>query len=352
MKQVGILTLHYGLNYGGVLQTYATKEILSSLGYSPIIIDRIPAIFGKSYPFKRAFIHPFTQHAFFAFRKNELRPISKPIFSPSELSTFITDSKLYGIVVGSDQVWRKGVFSVEGDYFLIKEQNIPIKKIAFAASMGIGKWEYNEEETQEITSSLKRFDGISVRETESVGLLKSNCDMDATNVADPTIIANPSIYDKLIGKSKTNCKGKLVTYILDWSDTKKEVINSISKSLNLEVHDILKRDYTKRSTIKRIISPSPSVYDWVGSIKSADYVITDSFHGTAFSLIFNKQFTTIGNPERGMARFNSLLGQVGLTNRITTGKETIETNDIDYSIVNHSIDDLRKTGINFLKAHL
>lgn len=347
-KKVGILTLHYGLNYGGVLQTYATKEILKQLGFEPIIIDRIPNAFGHNYPMRRKLAHPFTQRAFYLFRKHELQPISHPVFSSQEL-TDLLGKGFYGIVIGSDQVWRKGVFAVDGDYYMIHQQQLPIKKVAFAASTGTATWEYDEQETLEIAASLKLFTGISVREQESVPMLREHCGIEVYSILDPTLLADPNIYKILLKKGKEKGTGKLVTYILDWDDKKRKVIEQACSATGLEAQHILPQLKKRKGIVSRIINQDPSVYDWVSQIASADFVVTDSFHGTAFSLIFNRQFVTIGNASRGMARFTSLLKMFGLAGRIVIDNLPNISQVIDYQFVNKILDKKRIEGINFLK---
>lgn len=350
-KKVGVLTLHYGLNYGGVLQTYATMQILRALGYSPVIIDRLPDSFSRNYPLRRRFAHPITQRAFYLFRKNELQPITRPVFTSDELSELLSKD-FHAVIVGSDQVWRKEVFPVNGDYYMINQQNLPIKKIAFAASTGVGYWQYDAQETEAIATALSKFSGISVREAESVPLFKEHCGIDVKNILDPTLIASPEIYKPLCKKSKLSGKGKLVTYMLDWTDEKHQLANDAAKCLGIDIQHILPIEKKKKGLFSRIINQDVSVYDWVNQIATADFVVTDSFHGMAFSIIFNKQFVVIGNPNRGMARFTSLINHFGITERLTQNTLPDISQSIDYNQVNFIHNELRKDGINFLKSCL
>lgn len=350
-KKVGILTLHYGLNYVGVLQTYATKETLRSLEYDPIIIDRIPNAFGHNYPLRRKLAHPFTQRAFYLFRKHELQPISRPVFSSAELNDLLQED-YYGIVIGSDQVWRKAIFSVDGDYYMIHQKQLPLKKVAYAASTGVAVWEYDEPETKEIAVSLRTFTGISVREEESVAMLIEHCEVDAHHILDPTLLADPQIYEPLREKAKLTGTGKLVTYILDWTASKRQIIEQACIAKRLESQHILPEEKKRKGLLSRILNQDPSVYDWVNQIATADFVVTDSFHGMAFCIIFNKQFIVIGNVARGMARFTSLLKQFGLTERLVINSHLDILQDIDYKRVNEVLRAKREEGVTFLKNSL
>ena len=350
-KKVGILTLHYGINYGGVLQTYATKETLKQLGYDPVILDRLPNTFSRKYPLTRKYAHPFTQRAFYQFRKYELQPISRPIFTSDELTALLKED-YYGIVIGSDQVWRKEVFSVDGDYYMIHQQDLPIRKVAYSASTGVAHWQYDEKETQQIKQALSKFDGLSVREAESVPVFKEHCGLDVKNILDPTLLAAPEIYTPLCKKAKLSGKGKLVTYMLDWTPEKIRIVLEAAKQTGLDVQHILPEVKKRRGLLSRIVTQDPSVYDWVNQIATADFVVTDSFHGMAFSTIFNRQFIVIGNPERGMARFTSLLNHFGISNRLIQRDLPNISKPIDYNQVNEKLNKLRVDGVKFLKQSL
>lgn len=345
MKRVGILTLQYALNYGGVLQCYALKEVLKALGYDVVIIDRIPNGFGYKYVLKRALIHPFTQKEYAGIRKNELRPISRPALTSKDMENIL---KHYdACIVGSDQVWRKGVFSVGGDYFF-QNVNIPtVDKIAYAASLGVSEWEYTSDETEEIASALSRFKAVSVREEDGVQLLKDNCHISAEWVLDPTLLVKPVLYHSLIAKSNKDAKGRLLTYILDWTDEKAMTICELKERIGLPSFDILPQKKKRGTLFRRLIHKGVSVYDWVRLFSTADYVITDSFHGTIFSILFNKQFYTIGNPERGMARFTSLLKMFGLSNRLII-KSIPKVERIDFSKTNTILEQRRDYCLHFL----
>lgn len=353
MKKVGILTLHYSLNYGGLLQTYATIQTLNSLGYEPEIIDRLPNSFRRYYPLVRTFVHPLTQRAFYKFRQKELQPISRPVRTSSELTRLLERGKYCAVVIGSDQVWRKEVFSVDGDYFMLHQKELPIKKIAYSASLGVGFWQYDETETQAIAEALSTFSGLACRESESVPLFKEKCGLDVQNILDPTLIANPQIYAPLQRKAKISGTGKLVTYILDWTETKQKIVDEVANSKGLTQQDILpQKNKRNNGLINRIIYQDPSVYDWVNQIATADFVVTDSFHGMAFSIIFGKQFVVIGNPQRGMARFTSLLRHLNLESRSTESRLPNIREDIDYEEVLERLNQYRKQGVNFLKECL
>ena len=298
--KIGILTLHYGFNYGGVLQCYALQRTLESLGHEAIILDRIPRAFGSLYTIKRKFYHPWLHPEFADFRKRCLYPISKPLHSTADLENEL-DNGYDCCIVGSDQVWRKGVFSVEGDYFLQNIHLPGLKKIAYAASFGTKEWEYSAEETEAISNALKSFDYVSVRERDGVEMLQKHCNIKSECVLDPTLLANPKIYEHLRSRSKYNANGKLVTYILDWTTQIYEQCCEKAHKLGVEISHINPCPYDRKQT------KSYTVYDWIQLLSTAHAVITDSFHGSVFSAIYGRQLTILGNAARGNSRFTALL---------------------------------------------
>lgn len=349
-KKIGILTLQYALNYGGQLQCYALKEVLRQQGYDAVIVDRIPDAHGKKYVLKRALAHPFTQKEFAGMRRHELRPMSKPVYNSEGLACLLQNYD--ACIVGSDQVWRKAVFSVNGDYFF-QHINIPsLNKIAYAASLGVSYWEYDSKETEVISKALSQFKAVSVREQDGVNLLQDHCSISAQWVLDPTMLADSSIYTPLLKKSNLDGSGKLVTYILDWTEEKKQMVQDIQQKIGKSRIDINPVVRQHQSLFGRVLHTGVTTYDWVKLINTADYVVTDSFHGTAFSIIFNRPFLTVGNPERGMARFTSLLGMLGLSDRLITSSGVNVIKNIDYTVPNQILHKKRKESLAFLIQNL
>lgn len=354
---IGILTLHYGLNYGGVLQAYALQKTLQLSGYDCKIIDRIPSSFGNyKYLIKRMFIHPFTHPGFAYFRRHYLHYKTYPVFTSNQMQKL--SRKFKTIIVGSDQVWRKGIFSVDGNYFLnfLSEAN-RTKGISYAASFGVDNWEYDIKETEEIKRCLAGFKAISVREESGVSLIREKCNLNSICVLDPTLLADSKIYDPLLRKSNLITGGKLVSYILDWNDYKKNVTKELTSKLGKEVFHILPHQRNRKGYLHGFIDQEPFVYDWLKAIKDSDFVITDSYHGTIFSIIFNKQFLVIGNRERGLTRFVSLLKKFNLTERILNETEPLRTEkllekNIRYDLVNRILSEERNNSMVFLRSNL
>ena len=349
--KIGILTLHYGLNYGGTLQAYATGEILRELGHEPYYLDRIPNAVGKTgYVLKRRFLYPLLHRDFSTFWRRYLRPISAPAFSSTDLRRIVGEAGLDAVLVGSDQVWRKEVFSVDGDYFLGFCDGLPVRRIAFAASLGIDRWNRDEAETREMISQLRKFDGISVRESSGVELLRER-DIAATHILDPVFIAGREAFEKLWSDTERDERGKIATYFLDPENIGSDMLRTIAERGNAIDHLLPLNREALRRRIGRAPELSRSIPEWIKRIATAALVITDSFHGMAFSILFNRNFCVLVNPERGNARMESMLALCGLADRLCRDRGELVrqmAQPIDFSPVNAILAKEREKAKRFL----
>ena len=168
----------------------------------------------------------------------------------------------------------------------------------------------------------------------------------ATHVLDPTLLLTADDYNQLLSKPKS--RQELVTYILDSTEEKRNTISGIARQCNLKEINL----YPSRS-----FTFYKSVYTWLEKIRDADYVVVDSFHGMVFCILFHKQFAVFANRKRGLTRFTSLLGMLGLIERMTTvfGKEEvlkILKQPIDYVSVESMLATHRKKSLGFLENNL
>jgi len=268
--------------------------------------------------------------------------LSRQEYSPTEEG--ILKENLYAIIVGSDQVWRpkynKGSLY---ESFLEHCQNLTIKKVAYAASFGTSEWEYTTEQKERCAQLIQQFDAVSVRERSGVQLcadhLKRN---DAVWVLDPTLLLNKSEYLKLcvqIKRSKSERK-RLFAYILDSNDISMDELGHLSNKLNMDLNIVFADDKI-----------SLSVEDWLAQFRDAALVITNSFHGTIFSIIFQKPFYTIINKGRGEDRFKSLLSSLELSDRLVDSPPLI-ISDINWIPVTLRLNKLSKLSLEFLENAL
>ena len=357
--RIAILTQELLQNYGGVLQAYALQKVLRRLGHDTVTIDYFPRMTVWYYCMSQIktllyYIAFYRSRKFFRFPRKERCPefagfISKRIvltkhFNNYKVST-LKNYKIEALVVGSDQVWRKLFHSdsVQKDLFLRFAKKLSIPKVAYAASFGTDKWEFSEKLTRKCAKYAKLFTAISVRETSGVDLCHKYLNIDAVQMPDPTLLLNKEDYAELCKEVKGATVPFLLAYILDIDNEKRAYITKIADNMGLNVYFC-----TADSDI------SLSVEQWLAMFRDASFVITNSFHGTVFSIINNKDFYSIVNEWRGTDRFVSLLSHFDLLNRLYNDVDSLPTEitHMDWDKVNEIKNKWQKTGYDFLQAYL
>ena len=361
--KIAILTQPLRANYGGVLQNYALQQILIKLGHEPITLAKNPILYISHFRLilelpKRLFTKYILRKRKYIFseqKKNKLVENESRILYPfikKHINRVFVNSyenidykQFDGFIVGSDQVWRPlynwNVLDKMFLSFIPKSCNI--KQIAYAASFGTSEWEYNEEQTKNCTELINRFDAVSTREIDGVNLCSKYLGYNnAVYVLDPTLLLNNEKYLTLCNDIPTYDDNLLFAYILDINSETISKLNDIANANGLTLKLVSAHD-----------DCTLSVEEWLAMFRDAKIVITDSFHGTVFSIIFNKEFYTIANKSRGGSRFASLLSQLSLTYRMFVSISDITINkDIDWNIINSKISQLKDFSINFLKTNL
>lgn len=364
--KIGILTLSIADNYGGILQAVALYRLLHNQGHEVVLIYKsihevllikiaikillkIPFHDFKSFKAKRKInkARQEKKELHRGFIEKEIFAISKNLYSKKDLEQFAIREKFDAVIVGSDQVWRKTYINDKyyKSYFLDFVDSSKTKKIAYAASFGKDYWE-GEDDIEDISKCLKDFNAVSTRELSGVFICKESFGFDnAKHVLDPTMLMPKEFYLDIISKYDVLniSKGGLVTYVLDEADETREIINFVKDSLTIHNMNHLKGFNDFKTTY--------TVPQWIASFAYSDFVVTDSFHGMVFSLIFKKNFVVIGNHSRGLDRFTSLLGLLGLEDRLVFDLEDIKNKNIeniDYNAVNKILDANKRTSLDFL----
>lgn len=355
--KVNILTQPLFCNYGGILQNYALQEMLRRLGHEPLTINIPPKYPEKpviwknviktclnlirklrgcyDYPFYnphkfrcKEFELSFPQRKFVAdhiSKVDEVLPLTKKVCDKYPAEAWI---------VGSDQIWRPWCSpNIINSFLDFVPDNV--KKLSYAASLGTDEWEINPVETKAIAPLAKKFNKISVRELSGIGLLKENLGVESEIVLDPTLLLNAEDYLNICFDTNKPEEGYIATYLLDIDRNKRKSVKDFSKQKNLNLIEIGKMHK----------EAFDSVQSWISGIANSEYVITDSFHGTVFSLIFNKPVKILNNSTRGNSRLESLitllnpiLDEEGFYRMADESKEKLEI--------------LRAKSIDFLKSSL
>lgn len=363
--KIGILTLALYGNYGGgLLQAYALQRTLQKLGHDPVTVDYLKryrplqyirmlmAFLIKKYLFRRKGVRwrgrsPTTA----VFIRNRMK-MTKPIYAPATLMSF----RRYGFeafVVGSDQCWRNEYVPFLPTYFLdfLCDDKSPLR-VAYAASFGKDEWNVSPALEYQCAQLAKKFNMISVREDSAIDLCQQKLGVFAEQVLDPTFLLSKEEYEELIDFSLGEGECPVGAYILDVTSQKDAVISSYAKIREC-------RPLIMAPERERYEADVPSVSRFVSLFKKSQCIITDSFHGMVFSLIFEKPFLVIANKQRGLARFESLLGSLGLKDRLVAEDELCDARvqevlgrDVDWDIVKETLSKKRDASIEFLKKSL
>lgn len=367
-NKVGIITLHRVVNYGSVLQTYAIQEKIKELGYDVEVIDYFPErltmlgmlkrIKHKSDKFEHSIIlrtiarivifpsYMMRFNMFFTFLKKHINMTPKMYRNIEEINNESFDYDIY--CTGSDQVWNCG-WNEKFDYpYYLSFAPDNKKKIAYAASFGKSKLDSTE--IAETKKMLSRYDCISLREKSGVDIVDSLGIKGSINVVDPTLLLDGDEWRK-ISSNKYSNDNYILVYNLNRNKKIDRYAENLSKKTGLKIRFL---SYQLHEFYKNgKIMCNPKVEDFLALIDNAKYVITDSFHATAFSLNFNTQFIIV-YPQKYSTRVQSILEITGLENRVAKDENDLKIieKQIDFAKVNEKIEVERKKSLSWLKESL
>lgn len=380
--RIGILTHPFQGNYGGMLQAYALFQVLRRKGHDAVILDfhhrRLPS-FRKSpiahlrarlnlkkrikllliwLNLKNSWLHipgDFSHKNGQRFHRKYVQGIKLG----ANPATQLEKHGIEAIVVGSDQVWRALYVRYMGSlpfFFLnFATQAQRQQSIAYAASFGSDEWEGTPEETEECAGLLRDFKAVSVREHSGIEICREVFGVEAVQMPDPTLLLEQEDYNHLIRNRRTKSTDTpfMAVYLLDETEEKKTLIHTLSKETGLHAQHLM-----SHPGAKRLMDRLPlSVPQWLRFVRDSECVLTDSFHGCVFSIIFNKPFICLGNENRGSARFDSLLDTFDLKERLVTNPSTEQLQQlirtpINWEKVNHIRNAEKERAIAFLKDNL
>lgn len=343
-----IITHSLRYNYGGILQNFALQYVLKQLGHNCLTLKlhRKSSLKDKILSKVKYFVHTLLGHVV-------IRPLSDEdinlicgntdLFINQHIAmspamgvidkSWVRKHNFDAIVVGSDQVLHPASYKHIEDIYLGFIQGV--KKIIYAGSFGSEKWNYTDVQTHNCARLVKDFSGISVREKRGQQFFHDYFSVKASLVLDPTLLLDQSVYLSTI-KQSVRTLG-LVTYFLDPSSKKNEIVDFVSKELALPIQSSgnEKMDDAWLSPSQRV---AESVENWLARMAGAEFIVTDSFHGTCFAIIFRKPFIAIANKLRGLDRFKTLLAHFGLEDRLIYDfndllNSSLLSNSIDYDRV-------------------
>lgn len=374
MQKVALITLHTVSNYGSCLQTYATQRLIESLGREVEVVDYYRADNLPEYAVEKAFQGrrmrslrglwekaPWLKRAasvpmgaivarqrrpFEEFRSSHLN-LTRMYRSADELRLEPPEADVY--CTGSDQVWNS-VWNngFEAPYYLdFAPEGKP--RIAFAAS--IGREEVDEWEKPLMREALSRYKAISMRESSGVDVLRGLGFGDAKLVLDPTLMLGRDEWAGVARMPRGVKRPYLLVYQLNKSKEFVGYVEAMAARYGLDVVKVSYGVYDVMRSAKTLIAPS--VEEFVGLFLNASYVVTDSFHATAYSLNFGVPFTAIA-PERFSTRIASVLALTGTEDRMLADMSdtAMYERPVDFGRAQGALGAMRAESLSFLKGAL
>lgn len=346
--KINIITVLNTKNYGSILQTYASNEFWKNYGFDVEFMDYIredqsdkQLIINRVRSSKRKSIisllllytmllarNKKEKKIFRKFLTQNLRLSDRQYHSCLEIIENLPDADIY--CTGSDQMWNSAWNKGVEESFFLKYAPDNKRKISFSTS--IGKIKIEEEEQKKIIPLLHKYELITVREASAEALLRS-MGIEASTVLDPTLMVDKTTWEKLLVRRKFSYKYVLV-YKLHPSHGNinfMETVKFISHQRNTKVVEIVYSYEEMRAKHKTVCLPT--IKEFLSLFYYADYVVTDSFHGTAFSINFNKNFSVVMPNEFG-TRIQNIVDLTGLEKRVIKSIDKIDYKDIDYTDAN------------------
>ena len=387
--KIGIVTYVKCDNYGAELQAYAMQYVLNTMGYDAEVLNLekqnkdiafslstiIPAIinrfktYGIKAPWKifqlfldvlqrKVAMKKFSSKIekkhllFIRFFDNKIKHSSKYY----TLKSVYTETMPYDtFVAGSDQIWNYMHTDYLDVYFLEFANRFHAKKISYAASISVP--DIPQRLRDEYRKFFENMDSIAVRELNGKDIVERYSNKKAVVVLDPTLLIRKEEWRKNVANEIKTGEKYVLVYTLSGSKYIRNLAKNIANKIGNDCKVVnIKSDFRpeKNDGIEHLYEVGPE--EWVGLIMNAAYMVTDSFHGTAFSINFNIPFTTLLNPSSNMnSRVLSILKIVKLESRIIYddgSNKMPQSLDVDYSKVNQIIDTWRNKSVKYIQESL
>lgn len=358
--KIGILTFHRAINYGAVLQCYALSEMLKSLGHEVSVVDYRPEYieyYRRKFPLykikhssgivnkiKSAIFSLLNMRSvtlanvkFDSFLKDHFQ-FSKVINSPEEVP-----NEYDVIFFGSDQIWSPQICFGFDPIYWGQFSHEKTRLITYAASLG-GHNQISDSEWDTICEYLQSFERISVRELQLQKDLKNRLKIESTLVVDPTILVNEIVFYSIAERPKEAPENYVLVFSVAPTENLYGFAEKVASPTNSEIV-VLSANKLHGCKYRNV---NPSVSEFLGWFKYAKSIVTVSFHGTVFSVIFRKDFYSLTNYMQDRAE--QFLGSIGLGGRLIdpANAENLQINSVDYSGIDDKLLQFRQSSLGFL----
>ena len=353
--KINTITCHDVYNSGASLQAYALMKYLQDLGHDVKIINYKPEYLSRHYKLwivsnpkyeKNIILKTMylllklpgrlwslkTKKVFDNFRNEYLEITDTRYTSNEELKENLPEADLY--IAGSDQIWNATFQNGKDEAFYL--DFVPNNKIRASYAASFATETFPKELEDKTSNMLKRFDYISVREKTGLDILKDMGIKNGVQVLDPVFLLDKEHWEKMCIDINSTQKYLLV-YDFDNNPLIKEIAIKIAKEKKLKIYTIFKSNYSDK-----VISQMGPL-EFISYIKNAEFIISNSFHGTAYSLIFEKEFIVTNRVDKINTRMRDLLNEIGISERLVSNIDEVNCLEkLNYSDIKDNIDKLIK----------
>lgn len=378
-KKIGLCIAYKGSNYGQLLQAFATQRVVQQLGYETEIIDyrsglnkgikpsicavyvSIKHITGRLFVRNNAISHDDLHKLNISERE-----VVSESFRKERLDNIVIcngyhelkrqSNNYYAVIVGSDQLWLPNVAA--SNFYTLRFAGVGVKKISYATSLGVSKYPWYARGAA--ADFLKRIDYISVREEAGKKLIRSMVDIPVEVVADPTYLLTYDEWSELFPNKRTEGTKYVLCFFLGDDLNIKKYASNFAERKGLRIVSILSNECDSDDSVyadEIVTGRSPE--EFINLIRNAEYILTDSFHGIAFSVINRKQFFAFyrkrtDTKESRNSRIDNIVKLWGIEDRLVREPEKLVVPDgeIDYAIVIPKVEEMREKSLAFLENAL
>lgn len=383
MKKVGICACYNTLNYGSMLQSFATQRTVENLGYecefivyqkeksAKYIIKQLPRLFNKYLIYEKMLsikkriklkkykelykLDGVRKQAFLRFQKNYYKNFSPLYYGYDNLCEAAYNYS--AIIVGSDQLWSPAGLGTNFYNLMFVPENI--KKISYATSFGVSS--IPRYQLSRTSAFLRRINYLSVREAQGAKIVKDLIGTEAKVVADPTILLSAEQWEKEIPNERLIDEPYILCYFLGENSEHRQIAIQLKNEIGIKIVSMPFLDTFVKEDVEfgdiQMFNAGPDGF--INLIRNAECILTDSFHGSIFSILYHKQFLTLNRYSDGSnsrnSRLDSLFDYLGLKERRYCAeygiREQMES-CIDYNAVDQRISKFRNESLKFLNDAL
>lgn len=327
---VGIMGWFWVPNRGAILTNYALNEAIKELGYNVKTINFIPQN-GRKNTYSNSIAEKFAK------KYLKLTHVVTSRQGLKQLNNYFST-----FIVGSDQLWRWVFRKYPLGHLFLNFVNNNKKLFSYSTSFGTERYDGPEEARILRQHYLKRFDGISVREYDGVNILQEDFGLKGIQVIDPVFLVDKSKYEIIINNSDKKEQNYIAYYMIAPTEDKMKIVKMAEEKFGIKSVDI---------------KGNLPVEDWLYYIKNCKFLITDSFHGTCFATIFNKNFISINVCNEKPTRFETILNITNMMDRLLLNPNDIYDrqylfDEIDWTDANVRLESEISRGKNWLKYQL